>query len=782
MSNPQITVTTTPPNQVQVLDGSIAVSIPASVSSLNGLIGNVSLSGNTGVVVQSVANTISIGITNVVSSINNLRGVVGLFGDSNINIQTSGNTVAFGLTNVARTNVSQSFSQPQEFSNGISTKGITLTEGSGLRFSNYVIRATGSNIIIGSTTNVSSPSISNLNNVISLGDTNLTKTIQGTNIVGIGRRALENLNSGTNVVAIGTLAGTCSSTRLEVTDVNNGIFIGNSTKPLNTTSFNEIIIGTAIEGLGNNTTVIGNNSTTKTKLQGLLELDDGVASLNVKNKIIRIEQPQTIVDPFVEGSPGVMCWDDNNLYIKTNQGWKQLALTPVTGNLTGITFDFRLLPADFTNYLTFLRGSSASYLNDAGLTYVQQDIPRIAYYLNSNGNIEDLAGLLVEGSSSNLLPSLETFYDSGSFWQSTSPSSLDVITGSCNGTDLFGENNVLRLTPIGSGNIQHYISSNPGLFPPPLGTIGQSSTISIWAKNYSLEEPLYLAIQMVDQACTITCDLAENRFDIDSRFAAIPRPVGKITSYPDDWKKITFTYTNKESVNNSIRIYVTNNFTNYNVGFTAAGYEGTGILVADIQLENQTTDSSYIKTVGSSVTRSPDRLFMDGVSFSSWFSATSGTFVALVDNSLQDNTIHTQGNVRTLFSINYAPGSTNGFAVERVMGMCGYRFISHNNGISYNFGSNINLNTVKNSIIALSYFNFSDSIMGVCASINGSNTEGITIDRTQFGICGACFFSIGYKGASTAAQGFNFYNGVIKKITYLNGAALDLKSLSTYQE
>ena len=780
MSNPQITVTTTPPNQVQVLDGSIAVSIPASVSSINGLIGNVSLSGNTGVVVQSVANTISIGITNVVSSINSLRGVVGLSGDSNINIQTSGNTVTFGLTNVARTNVSQSFSQTQEFSNGISTNGITLTQGSAINLSNYVIRATGSNIIIGSTSNISTPIT--LNDSISLGTINLTKVLTGNNIFAIGRRALENLISGTNVVAFGTLAGTCSSNRLPVESIVNGIFIGNSTRPLKETSFNEIIIGANVEGLGDNTTVLGNNGTIRTKLNGLLELDDGVASLNVKNKIIRIEQPQTIVDPFVEGSPGVMCWDNNNLYIKTNEGWKQLALTPVTGNLTGITFDFRLLPSDATNYLQFLRGSSASYLDVNGMTFVQENIPRVAYYLNSDGSIEEVAGLLVESSSTNLLPSLETYNPSNPFapWLGTN---ISVDSGSCYGTNVFGEFNVRRLTPSGVGVVRHFLYTDS-----IAGVSGQSHNISLFAKNYQYDasNPLYLVISVDNDNVLASFDLQNNISFIESGNYANPQPIAKITNYSNDWKKIdvTWTYRGIPIGNPGLGFYLSA----FEPGtgrvlqqYTATRFANTGILVTDIQFEQNSQSSSYIKTVGSSVTRSPDRLFMDGSSFSSWFSVTSGTFLTLVDNSLQENTPHTTGNVRTLFSINYAPGSTNGFAVERVMGMCGYRFISHNNGISYNFGSNINLNTVKNSTIALSYFNFSDSIMGVCASINGSNTEGITIDRTQFGICGACFFSIGYKGGSAAAAGLNFYNGVIKKITYLNGAALDLKSLSTYQ-
>jgi hypothetical protein len=441
------------------------------------------------------------------------------------------------------------------------------------------------------------------------------------------------------------------------------------------------------------------------------------------------------------------------------------------------------LPADFTNYLTFLRGSSASYLNDAGLTYVQQNIPRVAYYLNSNGSTGDLAGLLVESSSMNLLPSLETYNPSDPFapWLGTN---ISVDSGSCYGTNVFGEFNVRRLTPSGVGVVRHFLYTDL-----VAGVSGQSHNISLFAKNYQYDasNPLYLVISVDNNNVLASFDLQNNISFIESGNYANPQPIAKITNYSNDWKKIdvTWTYRGIPIGNAGIGFYLSA----FEPGtgralqeYTATRFANTGILVTDIQFEQNSQSSSYIKTVGSSVTRSPDRLFMDGASFSSWFSVTSGTFLTLVDNSLQENTSHTQGNVRTLFSINYAPGSTSGFAVERVMGMCGYRFISHNNGISYNFGSDINLNTVKNSIIALSYFNFSDSIMGVCASINGSNTEGITIDRTQFGICGACFFSIGYKGASTAAAGLNFYNGVIKKITYLNGAALDLKSLSIYQE
>lgn len=776
MSNPQITVTTTPPNQVQVLDGSIAVSIPASVSSINGLIGNVSLSGNTGVIVQSVANTISIGLTNVVSSISNLKGVVGLSGDSNINIQTSGNTVTFGLANVAKTNIGQTFTGTQTFLNNVILSGISASS---------TIKVVGTdNISIGSSSNLSL-NTSSVGQNIAIGIKSLESSIGGNNNIGVGTQSLIGLTLGSFNIAIGQNAGKKFGTDSEGSTLdrsNRSIFLGRNTRALTTATSNEIVIGDESIGLGTNTTVIGNDLTTKTKLQGILELDDGVQSLNVKNKVIRIEQPQTIVDPFVEGAPGVMCWDDNNIYIKTNQGWKQLALTPVTGNLTGITFDFRLLPLDSTNYLRFFRGSSASYLDINGMTFVQENIPRVAYYLSSDGSEGELAGLLVERGSTNQLPSLETYNPSDPFspWSGTN---ITVNSGSEYGTNVFGEYNVKKLTPSGAGVVRHFLSTDS-----IAGSSGQSHNISLFAKNYQYDpsNPLYLVISVDNNNVLASFDLQNNVYSIESGNYANPQPIAKITNYSNDWKKIDVTWTYKGIAigNPGIGLYLSA----FEPGtgralqqYTATRFANTGILVTDIQFEENFQSSSYIKTVGSSVTRSPDKLFMDGVSFSSWFSATSGTFLTLVDNSLQENTTHTKGNVLTLFSINYELGNTRGFSVDRVMGSCGFRFITNNGGISYNFGSNINLDSVKNTIIALSYFNLNDSIMGVCASINGNNTEGITIDRTQFGICGASFFSIGYRGISSGHVGTAYYNGIIKKITYLNGAALDLKSLSTYQ-
>jgi hypothetical protein len=96
----------------------------------------------------------------------------------------------------------------------------------------------------------------------------------------IGICALSNNTTGNFNVVLGRNAASANSTSNAVTSLSSSIIIGTDTKPLNTTGdINEIVIGANAVGLGSNTTVIGNSSTTRACIFGQLTATSFTGSL-----------------------------------------------------------------------------------------------------------------------------------------------------------------------------------------------------------------------------------------------------------------------------------------------------------------------------------------------------------------------------------------------------------------------------------------------------------------------------------------------------------------------
>jgi len=96
------------------------------------------------------------------------------------------------------------------------------------------------------------------------------KSSTGNYNVANGANSLENITTGSSNIALGFNAGSLISGGTANTITNNSIFIGDSTKPLASNQTNQIVIGNAAIGLGSNTTVIGNSSTTDAAIYGRL--------------------------------------------------------------------------------------------------------------------------------------------------------------------------------------------------------------------------------------------------------------------------------------------------------------------------------------------------------------------------------------------------------------------------------------------------------------------------------------------------------------------------------
>jgi hypothetical protein len=143
-----------------------------------------------------------------------------------------------------------------------------------------------------------------------------------------------------------------------------------------------------------------------------------------------------------------------------------------------------------------------------------------------------------------------------------------------------------------------------------------------------------------------------------------------ITAVGNGWYRCTVTATSDADGGNyvlSITPYPTS-VTSINELYTPASV-GLGIYLYGIQVEAGAFATSYIPTVASQVTRSPDVATMTGTNFSSWYNQPQGTFVA---NFTPDEGL-TNNNTRVL-------STTSGGVSNRVadIGILGVNWVNFN--------------------------------------------------------------------------------------------------------
>jgi hypothetical protein len=111
-----------------------------------------------------------------------------------------------------------------------------------------------------------------------------------------GRQAGLNNTTGGNNNFYGNDAGRFINAGTNLTVINNSVFLGNDTRALADSDTNEIVIGHSGRGLGSNTTVIGNTSTTFGRFYGnlLLGTDTNGGFLLDVNGTARVQSDATI--------------------------------------------------------------------------------------------------------------------------------------------------------------------------------------------------------------------------------------------------------------------------------------------------------------------------------------------------------------------------------------------------------------------------------------------------------------------------------------------------------
>jgi hypothetical protein len=153
----------------------------------------------------------------------------------------------------------------------------------------------------------------------------------------IGVNALSN-SSGNNNIAFGVNAGRYTgSGTTAMTSVNNSIYLGFQTRGLNATgSTNELVIGYDVVGLGSNTTVLGNTSTTHGRWFGSLLLG---TTTNAASSILTMESTtQGFLPPrmtsaqrtaIASPATGLIVYQTDGvegLYLRTSTAWRALGI------------------------------------------------------------------------------------------------------------------------------------------------------------------------------------------------------------------------------------------------------------------------------------------------------------------------------------------------------------------------------------------------------------------------------------------------------------------------
>lgn len=250
---------------------------------------------------------------------------------SNITFTEPNGTSAFGLgngfdkTNVALGNALQNCTPDASTGDGQYNLGIgagslyaitTGTSNTAIGSNSLAYGAICSqNIAIGDTAmggNPATPQTGTYN--IAIGNSSCNVLTTNTNVIGIGKNSFQYLASGNNSVALGLLAGAYAiNTVTALTNTTNSIYIGQNSKASAATgNTNEIVIGSAALGLGSNTSVLGNSSTTAATVYGVLTPSKGLLAPAGTTAIapIKLQSGTNLTTP----TSGVVEFDGKAMY------------------------------------------------------------------------------------------------------------------------------------------------------------------------------------------------------------------------------------------------------------------------------------------------------------------------------------------------------------------------------------------------------------------------------------------------------------------------------------
>lgn len=297
------------------------------------------------------------------------------------------------------------------------------------------------------------------------------------------------------------------------------------------------------------------------------------------------------------------------------------SLTATERVLPRVTFDF--ITSLLDSRITFERiGATATRVNNLGnVEIVSANTPRFDF----NPISLICKGLLIEELRENEVPYSDDFrntVDAGEVrpWNYLNITVSSNIANSPDGTQ--NADKVEETSATGEHAIFHdnFAASSVNLTVTVFAKASERSKINLAISNFATG----------DARCTY--DLSTGTAGAaTSNTSDYTSPIGKITAFKDDWYRCELTVV-KGSVN-------TNNFVviNLNNGSTTnyTGTTGSGLFLYGAQLEVGQFATSYIPTVGATVTRNEDLATITGVNFSSWFnSSEGGTVIQTLPNTI----------------------------------------------------------------------------------------------------------------------------------------------------
>ena len=152
----------------------------------------------------------------------------------------------------------------------------------------------------------------------------LYSNTSGGNNVANGPTALQFSQTGNNNTAIGIESGRIIGSGAIANVINNSVFLGAYTRPLNNSETNQIVIGYAVVGAGSNTVTLGNASIVTTQLRG-----DVITNGTITGSQFKLSALNTApANASATGVTGEIRYDANYMYVcvATNT-WKRSAIT-----------------------------------------------------------------------------------------------------------------------------------------------------------------------------------------------------------------------------------------------------------------------------------------------------------------------------------------------------------------------------------------------------------------------------------------------------------------------
>lgn len=389
--------------------------------------------------------------------------------------------------------------------------------------------------------------------------------------------------------------------------------------------------------------------------------------------------------------------------------------------------------------ITFTRASTATFVGSNGLIQSSAiNTPRFDY------NPATLAarGLLIEEQRTNIFLQSETF--DNATWNkinATVTANASVSPTGASTGDALVEN-----TTTGSHGLQQFMSY----------TSGVSYTISCYVKAGTRS---WVRIAFPSGAFSGGPGSFYNLSGAGALGVASGTPTGRsITAVGNGWYRITLTATATATAGgNTITLAAVADNNSFYAG--VAGAEALYLWGA--QNEAGTFVTSYIPTVASTVTRSPDIATMTGANFSSWYNASEGTFVAKYGASpnLFATYLAASNGVVAQNSVHFDNDSGGTMRVVYYSGSSAQATLS--------LGAYGTAGTVNNVATAYSVNNFSASRNGGIVATDTSGAVPVSVSQLNI-------------GADPSGAAVNVTNSHIVSITYYPTRLLDsqLQALS----